>query len=108
MAWSIEFLNERVEAEFRALPKDIRSSFYGLSDLLNEVGLQRLGSKRVKHLRNKLWEIRLTGRDGIGRAIYVTAAGQRLVVVHAFMKKSQKTPNSAINLAEQRAKELDQ
>jgi phage-related protein len=48
----------------------------------------------------------LTGRDGIARALYVTAVGQRVVVVRAFVKKSQKTPRGEIELALQRAKEI--
>ena len=54
----------------------------------------------------KLWELRLTGRDGIARALYVTAIGRRMVVVRAFVKKTQKTPRSEIELALQRAKEV--
>jgi len=50
--------------------------------------------------------MRLNGRDGIARAIYVTTAGRRIVVVHAFVKKSQKTPRAALLLAEQRAQEM--
>jgi len=50
--------------------------------------------------------MRLNGRDGIARAIYVTASGRRIVVVHAFVKKAQKTPRAALELAEQRAKEI--
>ena len=48
----------------------------------------------------------LTGRDGIARALYVTAIGQRVVVVRAFVKKSQKTPRGEIELALRRAKEI--
>ena len=108
MEWSIKFLNEKVKAEFLSLPDDIRARFYNFEDLLKQVGIEKLGPKRVKHLRGKLWEIRMTGRDGIGRVIYVTASGRRMVVLHAFMKKTQKTPASAIALAEQRAREMDQ
>jgi phage-related protein len=50
--------------------------------------------------------MRISGRDGIGRAIYVTAIGRRVVVLHAFIKKKQKTQNAALDLAEQRAKEV--
>ena len=46
------------------------------------------------------------GRDGIARALYVTAAGRRIVVVHVFLKKTQKTPRTALGLAETRAKEI--
>ena len=51
-------------------------------------------------------ELRLTGRDGIARALYVTAIGRRVVVVRAFVKETQKTPRSEIELALQRAKEV--
>jgi Phage derived protein Gp49-like (DUF891) len=54
----------------------------------------------------KLWELRLTGRDGIARALYVTAIGRRVVVVRAFVKKTQKTPPAEIKLALRRAKEI--
>ena len=53
-----------------------------------------------------LWEIRMSGKDGIARAIYVKASGQRLVVVHAFQKKTQKTPKTALETARKRAKEV--
>jgi phage-related protein len=57
-------------------------------------------------VRGKLWELRLTGRDGIARALHVMAIGRRVVVVRAFVKKTQKTPRSEIELALQRAKEV--
>jgi phage-related protein len=49
--------------------------------------------------------MRMAGRDGIARAIYLAAHGQRLVVVHVFIKKTQKTPRAAIDTARSRAKE---
>ena len=48
----------------------------------------------------------MRGRDGIARAIYVTVQYERVVVVHAFVKTTQKTPSQAIALAKQRMKEL--
>jgi len=48
----------------------------------------------------------MKGRDGIARAVYVTAAGRRVVVVRVFAKKTQKTPRGEIELALKRAKEL--
>jgi phage-related protein len=50
--------------------------------------------------------LRITGRDGIARAIYVTASGRRLVIVRIFIKKSQKTPQRELELARQRAREV--
>jgi phage-related protein len=40
------------------------------------------------------------------RWLYVTAVGRRVVVVRAFVKKSQKTPRAEIELALQRAREV--
>jgi phage-related protein len=48
----------------------------------------------------------MKGKDGISRAIYITATGRRVVVVRVFVKKSQKTPRRKIDLALQRAKEI--
>ncbi len=48
----------------------------------------------------------MKGRDGIARAAYVTAKGRRIVVVHVFGKKTQKTPRREIELALQRAKDV--
>ena len=47
-------------------------------------------------------------KDGISRAIYVTAKGRRVVVVRVFVKKTQKTPQREIDLALKRAKEVNQ
>jgi phage-related protein len=60
----------------------------------------------VKHLEGPLWEIRLSGKAGIARALYVTSFGQRVVVLRAFVKKTQKMPRNEIELALRRAKEL--
>jgi phage-related protein len=60
----------------------------------------------VKHLEGRLWELRITGRDGISRAIYVTAAVRRVVIVRVFVKKTQKTPPRELEIARQRAKEV--
>jgi len=53
-----------------------------------------------------LWEMRMKGKDGIARAAYVTATGKRVVVVHVFPKKTQKTPRREIEKALRRAKEV--
>ena len=62
--------------------------------------------KRVWAHSRQLWEIRLKGKAGIARAIYVTVKEQRVVIVRAFIKKTEKTPTGEIDLALQRAKEL--
>ena len=89
------------------MPADMQAAFLRLAERIEAVGLERIREPHVKHLRGKLWEMRFGGRDGIGRAIYVAAVGRRVVVVHAFVKKTQKTPTAALDLAEHRAKEIE-
>lgn len=106
MAWFVEFLNETVVAEIVALPVDMRARFTNIRELIESHGLEKMREPHVKHLEGPLWEMRMIGKDGISRAIYVTAKGKRVVVVRAFIKKSQKTPRSEIKLALDRAKEV--
>ena len=107
MTWSVETLGTQVDAEILALPKDMQAAFVRLAERIEAVGLERIGQPHVKHLQDKLWEMRLTGRDGIARALYVAAIGRRVIVVHAFVKKTQKTPRGAIDLALRRTKEIE-
>ena len=92
MAWRVEILNETVAAEIAALPADMQARFLRLAERIASVGLESVSEPHVKHLEGKLWEMRLTGRDGIARALYVTAIGRRIVVVRAFVKKTLKDP----------------
>lgn len=106
MQWTVETLDARVDAELLALPADMQARFYRIGDLIEAKGLPGVGEPHVKHLTGKLWEMRMSGRDGISRALYQAASGQRVVVVRVFIKKTQKTPQSEIDLALERAKEI--
>jgi phage-related protein len=106
MKWAVETLNEIVDAEVEALPADMRARLTHIAKLIEEMGLERLGEPHVKHLDGRVWEMRLTGRSGISRALYVVAAGRRIVIVRVFVKKTQKTPRHEIDLALSRSKAL--
>lgn len=105
--WTVETLNEAVLAELAALPKDMRAKLEHIIHMIEAFGLERMREPYVKNLQGPLWEMRLIGRDGIGRAAYVTAFEKRVVIVRAFRKKTQKTPRSEIKLALKRAKEVE-
>jgi phage-related protein len=105
MEWQVEVLDERVVAELEALSADLRAKFVRITKLLESFGPHQVREPHVKSLGDKLWEMRIAGRDGIALAIYLAAHGQRLVVVHVFIKKTQKTPPAAIETARSRAKE---
>lgn len=106
MNWRVELLNPSVEAELLALPKDMQARFLRIAELLRAFGPQRLGMPYVRPLGRKLWEMRLTGKAGIGRAVYTAASRRRLIVLHAFIKKTEKTPARALELAQARMREI--
>jgi phage-related protein len=106
MHWSVEMLNDTVATEIDSLPADMQAKFLRIVFLITNFGLEMLHEPQIKHLEGKLWEMRLKGRDGISRALYVTAYGKRVVVLRAFVKKTQKTPPAEIDLALRRAKEI--
>jgi phage-related protein len=107
-AWRVEVLNDTVQSEIEALPSDIRIRLAHIVELMEAAGPQRMREPHIKPLGNKLWEMRMSGRDGIARAIYMLAIRRRIVILHAFVKKTRKTPQAAIRLAQKRAKEIDQ
>ncbi|MBL4731560.1 MAG: type II toxin-antitoxin system RelE/ParE family toxin [Rhizobiaceae bacterium] len=104
--WTIELLNNDVLDELNALPEDQQAKFTWITDIIKEHGLQNVREPYVKHLEQRLWEIRMKGRDGISRAFYVVAKPKRVVVVRFFKKKTQKTPRKEIKLALKRAEEI--
>jgi len=106
MRWAVCFLNEEIKEALDALPLDIRASFQRIVELIQDHGLERVREPYLKHLEGPLWEMRLKGRSGIARAIYVTATGMRIVVVHLFAKKTQKTPRHEITQALKKAREV--
>ena len=106
MGWTVETLNETVDSEVEALPEDMRARLTRIAKLIEEKGLERVGEPHVKHLEGRLWEIRLKGRSGISRALYVTAVGKRVVIVRVFVKKTDKTPRREIEIALSRAKSV--
>ena len=106
MKWTVETLNDTVDQELAGLPADMRARFSRVVSLIETFGLNQVGAPHTRHLEGFLWEIRLTGKAGISRAIYVTATGRRIVVPRVFIKKTQKTPRREIRIAQERAKEI--
>lgn len=106
MTWRVEVLDHRVERELDELAPDIRQRFLRIAELIERHGLAAMHEPYVKHLEGKLWEMRMKGRDGIARAIYVAATLERVVVVHAFVKKTQRTSERSLAVARQRAKRV--
>lgn len=105
MAFEIEYFHERVLAQIESWPVDVVADYARLVELLIEHG----PDLRLPHSRafgDGLFELRPKGKSGIGRAFYCFMLGKRIIVLHAFIKKTQQTPDKELKLARKRLKEL--
>ena len=105
MRYSIEYFHPRVLADIESWPADILADYARIVELLAEHG----PNLRLPHSRafgEGLFELRPKGRAGIGRAFYCFLVGKRVLVLHAFVKKSQQTPDRELKLARKRMKEV--
>ncbi len=53
-----------------------------------------------------LFELRLKSKEGIGRVFCCNLPGQRVMMLHTFVKKSVKTPTQELKVAHDRMKEV--
>jgi phage-related protein len=104
--WIIKFINSTAEKEIKNLSAELQADFLHISELLIEFGPSNVGIPHTKAVEGKLWEIRLRGKDNIARSIYYLASEKQIVILHSFIKKTQKTPLSAIRIAKARLKGL--
>ena len=67
-----------------------------------------LGPPLVAGLGDGLYEVRsnLTGKRNISRVLF-TVQGRFMVLLHGFIKKTQKTPDSDVKLARKRKREFE-
>ena len=105
MSWSIDYYSERVRQDVEGLPVGIRAAYARLAVLLMEFGL----GLRMPHSRSMgdgLFELRPRGPEGIARVMYCTKIGRRIVILHVFIKKTQKTPKRDLEIARHRQREV--
>jgi phage-related protein len=106
MTWSVGFFSDEAIMEVNALPRDMQAKFERIVHMIEANGLEKMREPYVKHIEGKIWEMRMVGRDGIARSLYMTAVGRRVVVLRTFIKKTQKTSRAEIEIALKRAKEV--
>jgi len=104
MDWSIEYYSEKLEKEILKLPDGLLARYIHLTDLMVEFG-SNLGMPHTKPIETGLFELRIKGKEGIARIFYCTKVGKRIVMLHMFIKKTQKTPRKDLKLAIHRMKE---
>ncbi len=105
MKWKITFFNTKVEEQTLKFPPGILANFLHIVEMIEDLG-PNLGKPYVGSLSSGLYEIRAKGKEGIGRSIYCMASGKEIVILHSFIKKSQKAPKKDLDLARKRMKEV--
>lgn len=105
MRWQIKYYNQKLENEILKLPAGLLAKYLRLSDLLIEFG-SNLGLPHTKKIEKELFELRVKGKEGIARVFFCTKIGRKIIMLHSFIKKSQKTPKKEIEIAQRRKKEV--
>jgi phage-related protein len=104
MKWEIKYHDEKLQADVLALPPGILARYFHCTDRMVEFGPD-LGMPHTRSMSMGLFELRLKSREGIGRVFYCTLVDRKIVMLHQFVKKTDKTPPKELALARKRMKE---
>lgn len=105
MKWQIKYYSPKLEEEILSLPDGLLARYLRLTDLMSEFG-SNLGMPHTKPLDGGLFELRVKSKEGIARVFFCTKIGKKIIMLHSFVKKSQKTPKKELRLAKARMNEV--
>ena len=105
MAWTVTFFSARVESEILTLPAGYVARFIRYAERMELYGPD-LGMPHTRAMGDGLFELRIKAAEGIVRVLYCTVVERRVVFLHQFVKKSEKTPSKELEIARRRLKEM--
>lgn len=105
MAWTVTFYSQRVEDEILALSGGFLARFLKYAERMEVFG-PNLGMPHTRAMGGGLFELRIKAAEGIARVFYCTVVDRRIVFVHQFVKKTDKTPAKELQIARNRMKDL--
>ena len=105
MDFEIKYYSESVQAQILELPDSLAARYIVLTRRMLAIG-PNLGEPHTKAMGSGLFELRLKGAEEIARVFYCTLIGKRIVMLHSFVKKSQRTPKQELDVAQSRMKEI--
>lgn len=105
MDYTISYYSEAVQDEILALPDTLAARYIVLTRRMVALG-PNLGEPHTKPFGEGLFELRLKGAEGIARVFFCTLIGKRIVMLHSFIKKTERTPPRDRAIAEARMKEI--
>lgn len=104
-AWTLSYYNAKVAAQVERWPDGILASFNRIARMMLEHGPD-IGMPHTRAMGAGLFEVRAKGREGIGRAFYCTVAGERIIILHTLIKKTEQTPARDLETARARQREV--
>jgi len=105
MSWKITFYSKKVEKETLIFPAGVLANLLHIMEMMEDLG-PNLGKPHTASMGEGLFEIRAKGKEGIGRSLFCVVVENEIIILHSFIKKSQKTPKKALDKARKRQKEL--
>jgi phage-related protein len=109
-SWPVVFYSDRVESEIASLSPGFVARFVArfirYAERMEIYGPD-LGMPHIKAMGDGLFELRLKSGEGIARVFYCTRIGRRIVMLHHFIKKTEKTPAKELLIARTRMKEIE-
>ena len=106
MSWEVTFHSTSLQNEILRLPAGLLARFVRYAERMEIYGPD-LGMPYTRAMGDGLFELRLKGAEGIARVFYCTVVGRRIVMLHQFVKKSEKTPRRELAVARKRMRELN-
>ena len=103
--WTVTFYSQRVEDEILTLPAGILARFLRYAERMESYGPD-LGMPHTRAMGGGIFELRIKAAEGIARVFYCTVVGRRVVFLHQFVKKTEKTPSRELDVARRRMKEV--
>lgn len=107
MKWTVTYYDAQVIKAIEQWPSKILAKYLRTIDLIEHHGPQ-IGQLFTKPIKNGLFEIRVKALEGIGRAFFCYQVGNEIIILHSFIKKTQKTPKKEIDIAIKRMKDVNE
>lgn len=105
MSWRITFYSVKLEQEILQLPPPFVARFIRYAERMEKYGPD-LGMPHTRAMGEGLFELRLKAPGGIARVFYCTLVGRRIMMLHQYVKKSEKTPPKELGIASRRMREV--
>lgn len=105
MNWKVTFYSPKLEEEILQLQAGFLARLVRYAERMEVYGPD-LGMPHTRAMGRGLFELRLKAAEGIARVFYCTVVGRRIVMLHQFTKKSEKTPRRDLEVARRRMEEV--